>query len=120
MFREPSRFSELVDPLLQGNVPRKSLNQAVAVAAMCLNEDASVRPFISDVVTALSYLWVGPDSPGLTANPPPVTSTDTVENNRDVDDISANERQKAVAEAIDWGSNSRTQNIRSVSNGSSV
>nr|XP_027071261.1 probable serine/threonine-protein kinase PBL26 [Coffea arabica] len=120
MFREPSRFSELVDPLLQGNVPRKSLNQAVAVAAMCLNEDASVRPFISDVVTALSYLWVGPDSPGLTANPPPVTSTDTVENNREVDDISANERQKAVAEAIEWGSNSRTQNIRSVSNGSSV
>ncbi|KAL3517790.1 hypothetical protein ACH5RR_020379 [Cinchona calisaya] len=123
MFREPNRFSELVDPLLQGNYPRKSLNQAVAIAAMCLNEDASVRPLISDVVTALSYLWVGPEGPGGLAatSPSSVTSKDTVENNHEPDDVSANERQKAVAEAIEWGSNSRTHNIRSLaSQGSSV
>ncbi|KAL3531123.1 hypothetical protein ACH5RR_010445 [Cinchona calisaya] len=118
MFREPSRFSEVVDPLLQGNFPRKSLNQAMAIAAMCVNEDASVRPLISDVVSALSYLWVGPDSAtpaGLAATcatSHSLTLKGSAENNHE--DISAKERQKAVAEAIEWGSNSRTNHIRSL------
>lgn len=121
LFREPRKFSELVDPLLKGNFPRKSLNQAVAIAAMCVNEDASVRPLISDVVTALSYLWVGPEAPGLASTSPSVTLKGVVENNHELNDISANERQKAVAEAIEWGSNSRTHNIRSlVTHGSSA
>lgn len=32
------------------------LNQVVAVAAMCLQEEPTVRPFMSDVVTLLSFL----------------------------------------------------------------
>ncbi|KAG2328760.1 hypothetical protein Bca52824_011488 [Brassica carinata] len=58
IFRDPTRFPQLADPLLRGEFPEKSLNQAVAVAAMCLNEEPTVRPLISDVVTALSFLGV--------------------------------------------------------------
>ncbi|XXG61954.1 hypothetical protein AAC387_Pa05g0424 [Persea americana] len=55
-FKDPKRFPELADPALKGNFPAKGLNQAVAVAAMCLQEEASVRPLITDVVIALSFL----------------------------------------------------------------
>ncbi|KAJ4868875.1 Protein kinase superfamily protein [Raphanus sativus] len=74
IFRDPTRFPELADPLLQGQFPEKSLNQAVAVAAMCLNEEPLVRPLISDVVTALSFLgessdFSNADSSHLQQNP---------------------------------------------------
>ncbi|CBI28687.3 unnamed protein product, partial [Vitis vinifera] len=55
-FRDPKKFPEMADPLLKRRFPEKSLNQAVAIAAMCLQEEASVRPLISDVVTTLSFL----------------------------------------------------------------
>lgn len=34
----------------------KALYQALAIAAMCLQEEASTRPLMSDVVTALEFL----------------------------------------------------------------
>ncbi|CAK9162377.1 unnamed protein product [Ilex paraguariensis] len=118
-------FSELADPLLQGDFPTRSLNQAVAVAAMCLQEDASVRPLISDVVTALSFLGVGPAtglaSPISASSPPSDHDrmTETTKNHQS--QVSANERQRAVAEAIEWGSNSRGHKHISVASiGSSV
>ena len=46
----------MADPLLEGNYPIKGLYQALAVAAMCLQEEASIRPLMSDVVMALEYL----------------------------------------------------------------
>lgn len=46
----------MADPLLQDRYPVKGLYQALAVAAMCLQEEASTRPLISDVVTALAFL----------------------------------------------------------------
>lgn len=46
----------MADPSLEGNFPIKGLYQALAIAAMCLQEEASVRPLISDVVTALDFL----------------------------------------------------------------
>lgn len=46
----------MADPLLEGNYPTKALYQALAVAAMCLQEEASTRPLMSDVVIALEYL----------------------------------------------------------------
>uniref|UniRef100_A0A0D3D2H9 Protein kinase domain-containing protein n=1 Tax=Brassica oleracea var. oleracea TaxID=109376 RepID=A0A0D3D2H9_BRAOL len=61
VFKEPSRFPELADPSLEGVFPKKALNQAVAVAAMCLEEEATVRPLMSDVVTALGFLGTAPD-----------------------------------------------------------
>ncbi|CAL1411984.1 unnamed protein product [Linum trigynum] len=75
VFKDPSRFKELADPLLNGEFPIRGLNQAVAVSAMCLQEEAGVRPLMSDVAIM------------EVANP--------------------QERQRAVAEAIEWGANSR-------------
>lgn len=46
----------MADPLLEGNYPIKGLYQALAVAAMCLQEEANIRPLMSDVVMALEYL----------------------------------------------------------------
>lgn len=46
----------MVDPRLKGQVPAKCLHQAVAVTAMCLQEQPSSRPHISDIVVALEYL----------------------------------------------------------------
>jgi hypothetical protein len=46
----------LADPLLGRKFPPKGLYQALAVASMCLQEDVSSRPGISDVVAALSFL----------------------------------------------------------------
>lgn len=49
----------MADPSLEGAYPIKGLYQALAVAAMCLQEEASTRPLISDVVTAIEYLANG-------------------------------------------------------------
>lgn len=46
----------MADPLLRKQFPKKGLNEAVAIAAMCLQEEAGARPFMSDVVTALGFL----------------------------------------------------------------
>lgn len=56
LFRDKQKFHLMADPSLQGNYPEKGLFQALAVAAMCLSEDASIRPLIGDVVAALKYL----------------------------------------------------------------
>ncbi|KAI3869114.1 hypothetical protein MKW92_043186 [Papaver armeniacum] len=56
LFRDRRMFPEMADPLLQGCYPRRGLYQALAVAAMCLQEQAVSRPQIAEVVTALSYL----------------------------------------------------------------
>ncbi|KAL9360795.1 hypothetical protein Peur_048918 [Populus x canadensis] len=100
VFKEPSRYPELADPLLQGDFPVRGLNQAVAVAAMCLQEEPLVRPLISDVVSALGLLGDGLEEgaePAASFPSPPTMET--------LD--SAKERQLAVDEAIEWGSNSR-------------
>lgn len=91
--------------MLRGDFPKKGLNQAVAVAAMCLQEDATIRPFISDVVTALSCLPMQQDSGyALPASPPSPQSPMSPDRSQE---ITAEERERAVAEAIAWGSNSR-------------
>ena len=56
LLKDRSFFDLIADPLLEGNYPTKGLYQALAVAAMCLQEEASTRPLISDVVVALAYL----------------------------------------------------------------
>lgn len=55
----------MADPLLQGRYPMRGLYQALAVAAMCLQEQAATRPLIGDVVTALSYLASQTYDPGV-------------------------------------------------------
>ena len=85
----------------------RALHQAVAVAAMCLQEEPSVRPLITDVVSALGVLGTcGPDA-GATSfdNPSPSPPSDHIMIS--ANDESMRERQRAVAEAIEWGSTSR-------------
>ena len=53
----------MADPLLQGRYPMRGLYQALAVAAMCLQEQATLRPMTHDVVTALNYLASQPYEP---------------------------------------------------------
>ncbi|KAF8753241.1 hypothetical protein HU200_011692 [Digitaria exilis] len=72
-FKDKRRFAEMADPLLQGAYPTKGLYQALAIAAMCLQEDATMRPAISDVVTALEYLTV---AGGGAADDEPASDTD--------------------------------------------
>lgn len=107
MFKEPSRFPELADPSLEGVFPEKALNQAVAVAAMCLQEEATVRPLMSDVVTALGFLGTAPDGsisvPRYDDVSPPQPPGETSRE----DPAAAEERERAVAEAMEWGVASR-------------
>ncbi|KAK8623225.1 hypothetical protein V6N13_118113 [Hibiscus sabdariffa] len=54
--KDQKKFSLLVDPLIRGCYPRRCLNYAIAITAMCLNEEANFRPLIGDIVVALEYL----------------------------------------------------------------
>ncbi|MFS8030783.1 putative protein kinase RLK-Pelle-RLCK-VIIa-1 family [Helianthus anomalus] len=56
LFNDRRKFATLVDPRLEGRYPMRGLYQALAVASMCIQEQAAARPLIGDVVTALSYL----------------------------------------------------------------
>lgn len=86
----------------------RGLNQAVAVSAMCLQEEPSVRPLMSDVVSALSFLGSDPDADTTTASAPHKPSSSDHQNGYYQDEEKSQmERKRAVAEAIQWGSNSR-------------
>ncbi|KAE8692774.1 Serine/threonine-protein kinase PBS1 [Hibiscus syriacus] len=56
LFNDRRKFSKFADPRLQGRYPMRGLYQALAVASMCIQEEAATRPLIGDVVIALSYL----------------------------------------------------------------
>ncbi|KAL7584268.1 probable serine/threonine-protein kinase PBL7 isoform X1 [Lactuca sativa] len=56
LFKERKKFSRMVDPMLEGKYPVRGLYQALAIAAMCLQEQPNMRPLVADVVTALNYL----------------------------------------------------------------
>lgn len=62
LLKDKKKFHLMADPLLEGKYPEKSLYQALAVAAMCLQEECTTRPYMSDVVTALEYLSGGKSS----------------------------------------------------------
>ncbi|KAK4797289.1 hypothetical protein SAY86_029615 [Trapa natans] len=56
LFNDRQKFTLMADPALEENYTREGLCQALAVAAMCIQEEATSRPTISDVVIALEYL----------------------------------------------------------------
>lgn len=56
LFRDRKKFLLMADPMLEGRYPVRGLYQALAIAAMCVQEQPTMRPAIADVVTALSYL----------------------------------------------------------------
>lgn len=65
----------MADPLLRKEFPVTSLNQAVGVASMCLQEEPSVRPLITDVVAALSFLAMAPPEAPIPARLLPILSS---------------------------------------------
>ncbi|KAK7292971.1 hypothetical protein RJT34_15830 [Clitoria ternatea] len=123
VFRTPNKYNQLADPLLEGKYPIRALHQAVAVAAMCLNEEPSARPLMSDVVTALSFLGTTPESiesssapasapVDIPSPPPPQHEPNDSNPLNPLGHDSVVDRQRAVAEAIEWGSNSRNKQRR--------
>ncbi|KAB2604283.1 serine/threonine-protein kinase PBS1-like [Pyrus ussuriensis x Pyrus communis] len=56
LFKGRKKLSQMADPTLEGQYPQRGLYQALAVAAMCVQEKPNMRPVIADVVTALTYL----------------------------------------------------------------
>ncbi|KAL1206970.1 putative serine/threonine-protein kinase PBL6 [Cardamine amara subsp. amara] len=56
LFKDRKNFKQMVDPLIEGDYPVRGLYQALAIAAMCVQEQPSMRPVISDVVMALDHL----------------------------------------------------------------
>ncbi|KAH7280010.1 hypothetical protein KP509_37G047900 [Ceratopteris richardii] len=56
LFKDKTKYSQMVDPNLRGHFPMRGVFQALSVAAMCIHEQAASRPSIADVVTALNFL----------------------------------------------------------------
>ncbi|KAF8081053.1 hypothetical protein N665_0908s0009 [Sinapis alba] len=56
IFRDPKRYPDMADPILKKNFSERGINQAVAITSMCLQEEPTARPLISDVMVALSFL----------------------------------------------------------------
>ncbi|XP_071737900.1 probable serine/threonine-protein kinase PBL5 [Rutidosis leptorrhynchoides] len=56
LFKDRKKFSQMADPVLEGEYPVRGLYQALAIAAMCLQEQPKMRPRVADIVTALDYL----------------------------------------------------------------
>ncbi|KAK2633829.1 hypothetical protein Ddye_028621 [Dipteronia dyeriana] len=74
LFKDRRKFAQMADPTLQGQYPMRGLYQALAVAAMCVQEQPNMRPLIADVVTALTYLACQKYDP---ETQPPVQSSRT-------------------------------------------
>ncbi|XP_047943392.1 probable serine/threonine-protein kinase PBL7 isoform X2 [Salvia hispanica] len=56
LFKDRKRFHQMADPSLEGHYPVRGLYQALAIAAMCVQEQPNMRPLVADIVTALNYL----------------------------------------------------------------
>ncbi|KAK9069173.1 hypothetical protein SSX86_013289 [Deinandra increscens subsp. villosa] len=56
LFKDRRKFWQMADPVLEGEYPVRGLYQALAISAMCVQEQPNMRPLIGDVVTALNYL----------------------------------------------------------------
>ncbi|KAL2526299.1 Serine/threonine-protein kinase [Abeliophyllum distichum] len=101
-FRDPKKFPDMADPLLKKKFPVISLSQAVGAAAMCLQEEPSVRPLISDVVAALAFLAMAPPDAVVPARLSSILSSrvDTLTQPRDhhfcEEDISAHRKEDSL------------------------
>ncbi|XP_049355500.1 probable serine/threonine-protein kinase PBL21 isoform X1 [Solanum verrucosum] len=94
--KDRRKYIHLVDPMLDGQFSSRCLHHAVAVTAMCLQEQASFRPSITDIVTALDYLLLQAQHSGTHRGgsqsgkhiPPPSTEEFTVSSrNRSYDNM---------------------------------
>lgn len=112
LFKDRRKFGQMADPKLRGHFPVRGLFQALAVAAMCLHEQAASRPLIADVVTALNFLAsqtcdatpVLNGARQVASNPAPeAAKLDPPENAADA------QRQQAVESHEESGSNEHTK-----------
>ncbi|KAL4609770.1 hypothetical protein ACB092_08G005400 [Castanea dentata] len=111
IFRDPRRFPDMADPLLRKQFPEKELNQVVAIAAMCLQEEAAVRPFMSDVVTTLSFLSTPPpEIIQLAPLPSPATPSQT-ENHHIDHDTSDDEDEDSESSSIHQDADSKAADM---------
>ena len=51
-----TEFRRMADPALQGRYPSMDLEEALAIASLCIHEDPAMRSPIGAVVTALARL----------------------------------------------------------------
>lgn len=121
MFNDRRKLSQLADPGLQKRYPTRGLYQALAIASMCIQEDATTRPLIADVVTALSYLASQgydpsahrPSAASASGRAASAEKFENGENSREKNESprdfmpSKFDREKAIAEAKMWGANRR-------------
>ncbi|GFP95669.1 probable serine/threonine-protein kinase rlckvii [Phtheirospermum japonicum] len=56
LFKDRKKFHKMADPALEGQYPMRGLYQALAISAMCIQEQPNLRPAITDIVSALNYL----------------------------------------------------------------
>ncbi|XP_039024874.1 probable serine/threonine-protein kinase PBL25 [Hibiscus syriacus] len=74
IFKEPKNFPHMADPSLNNKFPERGLNQAVAMAAMCVQEEAAARPLISDLSSILSFLSMANEANNIPEDlPPPIS-----------------------------------------------
>lgn len=105
MFKDQKRYKDIVDPLLRRQYPEKSLNQAVAVAMMCLQDEPASRPLMTDVIVALNHLAVPSDGEIDISEQENPLIPDKYRSEEHIHDIEEDQR-KTVADAIEWGCNS--------------
>ncbi|KAI8006112.1 Receptor-like kinase LIP1 [Camellia lanceoleosa] len=67
-------FPRWQDPLLKNKFPVKILNQILGVVVICLQEEPSVRPLISNVVATLGYLTLAQEVIEFVPSPLPVSN----------------------------------------------
>ncbi|KAK1373651.1 hypothetical protein POM88_029844 [Heracleum sosnowskyi] len=63
LLKNRENICHMVDPALQGQYPAKSLYKAFATALLCVQEQPSKRPRVSDVVKALDHIVSQPYTP---------------------------------------------------------
>lgn len=71
IFKERGKFAQLADPALRGHISVRCLQQAIAIAAMCLQEQPAYRPLVTDVIVALEFLATQPYRAAGSENPSP-------------------------------------------------
>ncbi|PIA46743.1 hypothetical protein AQUCO_01500352v1 [Aquilegia coerulea] len=72
--KDRRKFVQMVDPLLKGRFPVRCLHHAIAITAMCLQDEPTFRPLVGDIVVALEYLASQPYNPESNSGNPPLTS----------------------------------------------
>ncbi|KAG5515413.1 hypothetical protein RHGRI_036460 [Rhododendron griersonianum] len=83
LFKDRKKFPQMADPDLEGQYPMRGLYQALAIAAMCVQEHPNMRPLIADIVTALNYLASQTYDP---RNPSPQTSRRAASSKKDCEE----------------------------------